>query len=207
MPRATRLLRRLSVRELILLVSLLALVGHVYILPLLSSRRESDARADLRRRWGPPPQVQAFEDGSEEWIYTGQGFETRIGSDTSATGASEAHNSRDWLEPRHMIFRYRFEGERFVGTKVKSLEIPRGDTGLVDLDVFDMDLVDVLDYLSESTDIDIVPVPKDLDAQISLRVIQQPWQNVLEAAAEQAGCTVRQDGYRRFLVERASKED
>ena len=77
-----------------------------------------------------------------------------------------------------------------------------GGKSLIDIDVTEANVVDVLRHISEEARVDIVPMPRDLPGQVTIKLVNQPWQDVLEIVAERAKCTVRQEGARLFIVER-----
>ena len=54
---------------------------------------------------------------------------------------------------------------------------------LIDIDVTDKPIVDVLAYISQEAAVDIVPMPADLTGAVTIKLVKQPWQDVLAIVA------------------------
>ncbi|MCZ6689778.1 MAG: hypothetical protein O7H41_09260 [Planctomycetota bacterium] len=80
-------------------------------------------------------------------------------------------------------------------------EAQEGKT-LINIDVTDVPVTEVLRYIATEAGVNIIPMPKDLPGEVTIRIVKEHWREVLNLVAERAECTVRQETARTFVVER-----
>ena len=170
---------------------------------------------------GPPQRLEIREDGSRVLTYfqfdlatmrSDSYFEidpvyARSGSFTFVDGELEPeigyfhiHYDRVGMDQRQQYFKYL----RDIGRVKASGEPARNGEGeiLVDIDANRYPITGVIDVLSQYTGLYIKPEPADLEGEVTLTSVSEPWRNVLETAARQVGCTVRRESSGPYIVQK-----
>jgi hypothetical protein len=92
----------------------------------------------------------------------------------------------------------------FPGWNPARAQERESDETLIDIDVTDMRLGDILEYLGEEGRANIVVgLEVSLDRKITITMRRAPFEEVLRMVARKAGCTVRQEGEGLFVLQRS----